>query len=178
MYVRRSIRLASVAVDSWRETLIILVWSAAAVYLHEGLAFKALAMPALPVSVMGIAVSVYLGTKGRASYDRSWEARQALGLIAATSRIWAMQVNGLLAHVADETATRLRRQLIERHLGAVYAFAYAMRRTSRLRGGNRWTALARRLPTEPHAVLLATPDVFQRFVPPEEYAAAMAARTP
>lgn len=179
MYVRRNIRLASIAVDSWREIVIILLWSAAAVYLREELAFEALAVPALPVSVMGIAVSVYLGTKGRASYDRWWEARQALGLIAATSRIWAMQVSGLMAHVADETATTLlRRRLIERHLGALYAFAYAMRGTSRLAGDNRWTALTRRQPIEPPAVLMATPEVFERFVPPDEYAAAMAARTP
>jgi ion channel-forming bestrophin family protein len=86
MYVRRNIRVGYILADSWWELGIVAVWSVVVVTLFEVAGFAALVMPVLPVTLVGIAVSLYLGFKSTSSYNRWWEARQSWGLIVAASR--------------------------------------------------------------------------------------------
>src|SRR5262249_54599245 len=108
MYVRRRIRLICFIADSWRSLAIVLAWSAVAVVLHEVLSLTMLAMPVLPVSVLGTAVTLYLGFKSKLAYERWWEARQAVGTLVSSSRTWAMQVNSLIPHAEQDAWPALR----------------------------------------------------------------------
>jgi putative membrane protein len=60
MYVRRNIRVGYMLADSWRELGIVAVWSVVVVTLFELAGFTWLVMPVLPVTLIGIAVSLYL----------------------------------------------------------------------------------------------------------------------
>ncbi len=80
--------------DSWLESGIVAAWSIVVVTLFELAGLTALVMPVLPVTLVGIAVSLYLGFKSTSSYSLWWEARQSFGSIVVSSQIWAMQVNG------------------------------------------------------------------------------------
>ena len=173
MYVRRTVRIAGVVADSWRALAIVVVWTAFLALLRLGLSARMVAMPVLPISVVGIAVSLFLGIKSKSAYDRWWEARQSLGALAALSRTWAMLVNGLSPTALGADEATIRRDLIYRHVAAMYAFAVRMRRSSRLSAGGGAGIFLRRRLVDP-SILLSTPEAFRSFLPENEYAAALA----
>jgi putative membrane protein len=80
---------------------------------HYAGAFRSFA-PA-PFTLMGIALSVFLGFRNNACYDRWWEARRHWGHLILEARSFARLVVTLLPK--DERSTRLLRETI--------AFAYA-----------------------------------------------------
>lgn len=96
----------------------------AALYHFEILAFR---IPWLPMSVIGTAVAFYVGFKNNQAYDRMWEARKIWGGIVNDSRTWGMMVDGYLTNltakekVNEETLHRIKKRLIYRHIGWLYA---------------------------------------------------------
>jgi putative membrane protein len=80
---------------------------------HYAGAFRSFA-PA-PFTLMGIALSVFLGFRNNACYDRWWEARRQWGHLILEMRSFARLVTTVLPK--DERSTRLLREAI--------AFAYA-----------------------------------------------------
>jgi len=87
MYSRRRFRFRPLPVESWPLILIVSAWSIAVVILHEIVEFTWIVMPVLPVTLIGIAVSLYLGFKSVSAYNRWWEARTAIGSMQAVSPI-------------------------------------------------------------------------------------------
>jgi putative membrane protein len=53
---------------------------------------KGIAIPFLPVGLIGTAVAFYIGFKNNSSYDRLWEARKVWDNIITNSRNWAIMV--------------------------------------------------------------------------------------
>jgi putative membrane protein len=164
--------------ESWRELGIVAAWSVLVVILFELAGWSALVMPVLPVTLIGIAVSLYLGFKSTSSYHRWWEARQHWGTVITSSRAWATQVESLLYDRTRQVSPEIRKELIYRQLGFVYALAYQLRRTSRLKPGSHKSIFARRRPVDAAEALLAVPEIFGRFLSPQEYAAARAVNNP
>jgi ion channel-forming bestrophin family protein len=130
MYVRHGIRLAHLLQNSWRFLVFAWLWSTLIVYLHEFAGFTAIEIPILPVTTIGIAVSLYLGFKSTSSYNRWWEARTIWGAIIIDSRNWANHVCNLIYAEDIESNAELIRELIDRHLAWVNALAYQLRRSS------------------------------------------------
>ena len=172
MYVRRRIRFTLMLADSWRELVIVALWSMLVVSLFELAGWTALVMPVLPVTLIGIAVSLYLGFKSTSSYNRWWEARQNWGLIIVASRDWAVQVNSLLYDGSRVAPPEIRKELIYRQIGFAYGLAYQLRRTSRFKPGSHLSIFARRRSVDAAAELLAVPGVFEKFLAQDEYAVA------
>ena len=110
---------------TWKELLFFIFWSTLIFFLYyrQGWTFISLAIE--PLSIIGIAVSFYLGFKNSQSYDRFWEARKIWGSIVNYSRTWATQV---LSHVED--APEDQRILIYRHLAWINALRAQLRETT------------------------------------------------
>ncbi len=178
MYVRRSFKVPHMLADSCRDLGIVLVWTVLVIVLFEVGGYSALVLPVLPVTLIGIAVSLNLGFKSTSSYDRWWEARKQLGLLVVDSRTWATQVNSLIYDATRLATDELRKELIYRQLAYVHAVAYQLRRTSRLKTGGPKHIFARRRIVDSASVLLADPEVFARFLTPEEYATAGSMNNP
>jgi len=70
-----------------------------------------------PFALIGLAMSIFLGFRNNASYDRYWEARKLWGRLINASRTWTRQIGSLVEGDA------LRRSLIERQI----AYAHALR---------------------------------------------------
>ena len=70
-----------------------------------------------PFALIGLALSIFLGFRNNASYDRYWEARKLWGRLINASRTWTRQVHTLVEGDA------LRRTLVERQI----AYAHALR---------------------------------------------------
>jgi putative membrane protein len=178
MYVRRSIKIRHIIEESWVVLVFVAVWSFIAVYLHESLGYTWIVMPVLPVTLIGIAVSLYLGFKSVSAYNRWWEARIALGGISAKSREWAIQIHSLIFNDTDIASPDVVKELIYRHLAWLYAVAFMLRRTSRLKPSNRTRIFQHRRIDHDTSTMHHDPASFGRFLEPAEYAAAQTYRNP
>src|ERR1700761_7118321 len=81
-----------------------------------------------PFTLLGIALSIFLGFRNNACYDRWWEARKDWGQLVFAARGFARQT--LLLDAAGEAGIRSRRDLLQ----LTMAFSHALVRHLRLGG--------------------------------------------
>ena len=96
------------------------VWATLVVAGYYFLELHWLAVPFLPVSLIGIAVSFYVGFKNNAANERQNEARRNWGGITNDSRAFAAMLNTYLPDDGAE-AEGLKHQLLRRHIAWIYA---------------------------------------------------------
>lgn len=84
-------------------------------------------LPWQPISIIGIAVSFYLGFKNNSSYDRTWEARKIWGAIVNDSRTFATAVITLLHENSNENTDAIKKSIIYRHLAWIISLRYLLR---------------------------------------------------
>lgn len=178
MYARRSIRFKHIIGESWVLLVLVALWSFAVVCLHEIYGHTWIVMPVLPVTLIGIAVSLYLGFKSVSAYSRWWEARIAIGGINSKSREWLLQVQNLIYTDTDTVPAAVEKELIYRHLAWFNAVCYMLRRTSRLRSSAHTRIFRRRRIGHRVPLMHQHPECFGRFLNPEEYATAQTFRNP
>lgn len=122
MYIKRNLGILPILLGTWKELLFFTFWSTLVFYLYyrQGWTFISLAIE--PLSIIGIAVSFYLGFKNSQSYDRFWEARKIWGSIVNYSRTWGTQVLSLVEEAPED-----QRILIYRHLAWINALRAQLR---------------------------------------------------
>ncbi len=98
MFVKKNFPIWGVFNFTWYHLVWLSVWGGLAVSMYELLEWKWLAIPWVPVSLLGIAVAFYIGFKNNSSYDRLWEARKIWGSIVNTSRSWGVAVRGFVGN--------------------------------------------------------------------------------
>lgn len=108
----------------------LLIWSGGATALYVFAPVNWLAIPWGPISVIGIAVSFFVGFKNNQSYDRMWETRKIWGAIVNDSRAWASLAKGFVSNLhsekehSEEEIHAVKTRLIHRHI----AWLYTLRR--------------------------------------------------
>jgi len=134
MYVRRHIRFRLLFEESWRFLLVVALWSALVVYIHDFLSFGLISIPIIPLSTIGIAVSLYLGFRSKESYERWWEGRKIWGDIISKSRSFSNQINTLIYDTNGQSIDKdKKRTFIYRHLAWLYALKKQLHTTSRFK---------------------------------------------
>lgn len=114
--------------------------------LAEVLNYKPIYFPAVPITLLGSALAIFLGFRNNSAYDRWWEARKIWGGIVNTSRTWGMMVTTFLSSFhsdnqnTNEEVTKLKHTLIKRHISWMYAL------TMHLRKINQWDELVKFIP--------------------------------
>ncbi len=103
-----------------------------AMFTYRYLEWRWVAIPWLPVSLIGTAVAFYVGFKNNQSYDRVWEARKVWGSIVNLSRSFGAAVRSFTAHglvkgISEKEINREVRILILRHIAWLHALKHAMR---------------------------------------------------
>lgn len=132
MYVKRVFSIWLIFVFTWQIGLFSFLLSVAALLLYEGLGWKWIAIPWLPVSLIGTAVSFYIGFKNSQSYDRLWEARKVWGGITNTSRAFATAVRAYVTDAFGPESVSSAQIMIEqkiliyRHIAWLYALKHLM----------------------------------------------------
>jgi putative membrane protein len=127
---------------TWRRVLGTTLLATAVTFSDEVLGFHPLTLTIAPFSLLGVAISIFLGFRNNASYDRYWEARKLWGRMVNVSRTWARQVQTLIAAPATADASvvaevqSLQQTLIERQVAYVHGFRL------HLRSEDRWEQLA------------------------------------
>ena len=80
-------------------------------------------IPAIPVSILGGALAIFLGFKNSSAYDRWWEARKIWGAVVNDSRSLGMEINTYCTPKAGEEGelAEWKARTIKRHIGRLYA---------------------------------------------------------
>jgi putative membrane protein len=92
-----------------------------------------LALPWLPIALVGTAVAFVVGFKNNASYDRLWEARRIWGAIVNASRTWGLMARDYVSAkhcvsgCSTEELSTERAALLERHFAWLTALRYQLR---------------------------------------------------
>lgn len=89
MYVKRYLSPLIIYYYSWRMVLFSIFTGSIAIIAYKYLDWTWVAIPWLPVSLIGTATAFFVGFKNNQSYDRSWEARKIWGSITNHSRSFA-----------------------------------------------------------------------------------------
>ncbi|MNK03373.1 Bestrophin, RFP-TM, chloride channel [compost metagenome] len=86
---------------------------------------KWLAIPWVPVALVGTATAFIAGFRNTQTYNRLWEARQIWGAIVNNSRAWGIMVKDMIRDTANEKA--LHQELIYRHFAWLTALRFQLR---------------------------------------------------
>ena len=92
-----------------------------------------LAIPWQPISLIGIAVSFYLGFKNNAAYDRLWEARKIWGEIVNASRTFTIMSRDFITNevaqkkLSENELSNIHKSVVHRHIAWLKALTYQLR---------------------------------------------------
>ncbi|WP_322545146.1 bestrophin family protein [Elizabethkingia miricola] len=90
--------------------------------------WKWLAIPWVPIALLGTAAAFISGFKNTQTYNRSWEARQIYGAIINNSRSFGIQVKDFIR--TEKTVEKdLHQQIIYRHFAWLTALRFQLRET-------------------------------------------------
>lgn len=106
-----------------------IAFSVTAYVSYHTLGYKQVALPVAPVSIIGVAIAIFLGFRNSSAYDRWWEARKIWGGIVNDSRSWAMEVcNFSEMDTPSDELKAMRKKLVYRHIAWLYALAMHLRK--------------------------------------------------
>jgi putative membrane protein len=98
-----------------------------AIFVYSYLDWTWVAIPWLPVSLVGTATAFFVGFKNNQSYDRSWEARKIWGAITNHSRSFGAALRAYTASAPESIeASNDVKIIIYRHIAWLYALKNAM----------------------------------------------------
>ncbi len=123
----------STLAQTWKRVLLATAVAAVITVVDEVTGGHYLTLTVMPFSLIGLALSIFLGFRNNASYDRYWEARKLWGRMINTSRSWARQVNTLInapeGASAEEVAAVVaaRHRLVHRQIAYVHGLRLHLR---------------------------------------------------
>ncbi|TQK04769.1 bestrophin family protein [Herbaspirillum sp. SJZ107] len=116
---------------------------------------------AIPFTLMGLPLAIFLGFRNNAAYDRFWEGRKQWGELVLRSRTLARQCLSLVGADADaDDGGVLRERMLRRTVAYAHALRHHLRKTDPAADVAPWLAPdewegIRSLPNLPHALMLA-----------------------
>ncbi|ASZ11045.1 hypothetical protein KTO58_20020 [Chitinophaga pendula] len=90
--------------------------------------WKWIAVPWVPIALVGTAAAFIVGFRNTQTYNRLWEARQIYGAIVNTSRSWGLLVKDFVSGDIDAGKLHeIHQQLIYRHIAWLTAMRFQLR---------------------------------------------------
>lgn len=99
-------------------------------YFHGVFFTKDLTFTAAPFTIIGLALSIFLGFRNGAAYDRFWEGRRLWGDLVIASRTLARQVLTLVREADLAADAALHRGMIYKAVAFAHAFRHLLRGTA------------------------------------------------
>ncbi|PZU07589.1 bestrophin family protein [Sphingomonas sp.] len=124
MIRRRMPRIRQIVGDVWKVLGVLFFWDVAVTAFYFMMPFKA---PALPLTLFGTALALFLGFRDTSAYARWWEGRILWGAMVNASRSLARASTAFLAGDAAELRD-LRRTIVLRQIAYVHALRCQLRR--------------------------------------------------
>lgn len=116
-----------------RDIFNLLIIAAVPTICYRAFGWTWLALPWLPIALLGTAVAFVVGFKNNASYDRMWEARKAWGAIVNASRGWGIMIKDYVTDrqavstISQKELREIKLQFINRHFAWLVALRYNLR---------------------------------------------------
>jgi putative membrane protein len=110
-----------------RNIFLLLVVSALPTILFVYAGWHWLAIPWVPIAMLGTAAAFIAGFRNNATYNRLWEARQIYGGIVNSSRTWGIMVRDFIRTGNSADDEMLHRELIYRHIAWLTALRFQLR---------------------------------------------------
>lgn len=123
MHVGRRYTLIEFLYWTRRDIYTITAIAAVPTVLYKFLDWHWLALPWVPIAMVGTAAAFIVGFRNTQTYNRLWEARQIYGSIVNTSRSFGMMINSFLPTAENET----KKQFIYRHIAWLTALRFQLR---------------------------------------------------
>jgi putative membrane protein len=126
MYIKKNYGLTEAAFfNSGRHLAWLVPYTLLVAALYRYTALHRFSIPWLPLSLLGTAVTFYVGFKNNQAYDRLWEARTVWGGIVNSARTWGANLNAFVVPAADGTTTaaglaEAMRALVYRQIAWLY----------------------------------------------------------
>ncbi len=133
MHAGKKYSLKEVLYWTRRDILKLSIVTAIPTFLYEILDWKWLAVPWLPIALIGTAVAFLVSFKNNASYDRLWEARQIWGGIVNSSRTWGIMVKDFITNkhalspLSEIDLKQVHQQMLYRHMAWIKALRFQLR---------------------------------------------------
>lgn len=105
-----------------RDIYVLLLLSVIPTVLFQIIGCKWIAIPWVPIALIGTAAAFIVGFKNTQTYNRLWEARQIYGAIVNSSRSWGIMVRDF---IKDDKS--VHQELIYRHCAWLTAMRYQLR---------------------------------------------------
>lgn len=102
-------------------------------FLEKSSAERMFDVHVIPFTLIGVALSIFLGFRNNAAYERWWEGRKLWGALVNTSRTFARQTVTLIAPPAgatpevEEEVRALEKELVRRAIALVHTIRHALR---------------------------------------------------
>ncbi|GAB3514015.1 bestrophin family protein [Emticicia fontis] len=117
-----------------REIYLIAILTIIPTILYAYFDLKWIAIPWVPIALVGTAAAFIVGFKNTQTYNRLWEARQIWGAIVNASRAWGMLVKDFVKEDAND---KTHQQLIYRHVAWLTALRYQLREARNWENANK-----------------------------------------
>jgi ion channel-forming bestrophin family protein len=124
MIVGRAPRIRQSLNSAWRVLFILFLWDVIVTLLYFMVPFKA---PALPLSLFGTALALFLGFRDNSAYQRWWEGRVLWGAMINASRSLARGIHAFLPD-DDAGAQALKHAIVRRQIAFVNTLRCQLRR--------------------------------------------------
>jgi len=124
MYTRFSLAAKTTLAHIWVAVLFITIYSALVYLLYEKSPYGHIAIPLSVSTVLGTAISILLGFRTSAAYDRWWEARKIWGAIINDSRTLVRQGIGFISGEDKDNDLKV---LSEKQIAWCYALNHSLR---------------------------------------------------
>lgn len=114
--------------ETWKPLLGLILASELITWRHEAWGLDQLNLTLTPFTLIGLALSIFLGFRNNACYDRWWEARRLWGGLINTTRTLARQLL-VLSHTAepDPELDAWRERCVRLVIGYAYALKFHLR---------------------------------------------------
>jgi putative membrane protein len=132
MHAGKNYRLSEFLYWTRRDIALLLVAALLPVFLFHQLQWRWLAVPWVPVALVGTAAAFIAGFRNTQTYNRLWEARQIWGAIVNTSRSWGMLVRDMVQGDPADVRT-----LVYRHIAWLTALRFQLREARKWEGQER-----------------------------------------
>ncbi|HCQ15521.1 MAG TPA: hypothetical protein DIU20_04625 [Cryomorphaceae bacterium] len=132
MLVSKKISIKRILSGTWQHLVFDFLTCLLTYYLYVYIIKSQFQLPALVPTILGTALSFFIGFSNNQAYDRWWEARKIWGSLVNDSRSWARQVmfyTKLPSNRDTGKYENLRHNLIHRHIAFIYALKQKLRKS-------------------------------------------------